>query len=188
MQEPSTRSRRPHRVRRLLLLAAITGAVVASDQASKRWAEQHARYRSVELMPGIMLRCVRNPGGAWGIFASVREEVRRPFLVAISLLAIAVILVSHSRTREQHGFVRLAFALVFGGATGNLVDRAAHGYVVDFVDISAPLFGRVRHWPTFNVADIAITLGLVLLATMLLWPRSTARVRAVTDGAPPSPR
>jgi signal peptidase II len=73
--------------------------------------------------------------------------------------------------------VRAALPLVLGGALGNLVDRLAHGYVIDFIDVHVSLLGREYHWPTFNVADAAITVGVALLALDLV-PRRPAPAAA----------
>jgi signal peptidase II len=83
----------------------------------------------------------------------------------VSVAALGIL--SYLFTRAQNTAARLGVALVAGGALGNLADRVRHGYVVDFIDVSAVVRGVERHWPTFNVADVAIVagVGLMLLAT-----------------------
>lgn len=157
-------------VRRLVLLVAVCAFVVLTDQVTKRAVEGSVRGRTVHVMPGFDLRYARNPGAAWGLLANVSETYRRPFFVGVSLLAMAFIVFTYSRAAFEQRRLRLALALILGGAIGNFIDRLAYGYVVDFVDWHARLFGRMRHWPTFNVADAGITVGVLLLA-LDLFPR-----------------
>lgn len=168
-------------LRRLVLLVAVTAVVVVADQATKRIVERTVRGRTVHVMPGFDLRYARNPGAAWGLFANVSETYRRPFFVSVSILAMAFIVFTYTRAGLDQRRLRLALALVFGGAVGNFIDRLALGYVVDFVDWHARLFGRVRHWPTFNIADAGITVGVLLLA-LDLFPR---RARVTPPAAEP---
>jgi signal peptidase II len=170
---PEAAPARPRGLRRYLLLILVVAAVVADDQATKQYVERHLRGHTVAVLPGFDVRYTRNPGAAWGLLANTREQVRRPFFIGVSLLAMLFILAIYRRTAEDQRRLRLALALVFGGAAGNFIDRTASGYVIDFVDWHAHVFGRAHHWPTFNVADAAITLGVVLIA-LELWPRRAA--------------
>ena len=107
-------------------------------------------------------RYVENPGAAWGLFGSLPEGFRRPFFHLVSLAALGFILVMFRRLKPEQGMERLALALVAGGALGNFVDRLLRGYVIDFID----WHWRNRpgmHWPTFNVADAAICVGVALM-------------------------
>jgi signal peptidase II len=158
------------RLRRWILLLAVSAAVVVADQATKRLVDSRLRGRTVKVMPGFDLRYARNPGAAWGLLADVSEQYRRPFFVGVSILAMSFIVFTFSRAAREQWRLRLALALILGGAIGNFIDRMAYGYVVDFVDWHARLFGRMRHWPTFNIADAGITVGVVLLA-LDLFPR-----------------
>jgi signal peptidase II len=107
-------------------------------------------------------RYVENPGAAWGLFGNLPESARRPFFHVVSLVALGFILYMYLKLEPgQHG-VRWALALVTGGALGNFVDRLVRGYVIDFIDWhwrNQP----GMHWPTFNVADAAICVGVGLL-------------------------
>jgi lipoprotein signal peptidase len=163
--------------RRVALLVAVSALVIVADQATKRVVEQSIRGRTVRVMPGFDLRYARNPGAAWGLLADVRERYRRPFFIGVSVLAMAFIVFTYSRASQEQRRLRLALALILGGAIGNFIDRMAYGYVVDFVDWHARLFGRVRHWPTFNIADAGITVGVLLLA-LDIFPRRTRREAA----------
>ena len=118
----------------------------------------------------LSLTLVLNPGLAFGLLASVPAEWR--WVVALLSVGALVILVQVAlrvlpRGRwPDHG----AIGLIFGGAVGNLIDRARFGAVVDFVDV----YYRGWHWPAFNVADSAITVGVTLLAIRLLGDRASA--------------
>ena len=69
--------------------------------------------------------------------------------------------------RAENRVVAVAIGAIAGGAVGNVIDRIRFGWVVDFIDVSMRWGGREHHWPTFNVADIAITLGVVILVLIL---------------------
>ena len=102
---------------------------------------------------------VRNSGAAFGLFASVDSSLKAVILNAVAVLVFLV--VSGYALRTPHRSVRLqvGFALILGGAVGNLLDRVRFGYVVDFLDFSV----GGHHWPAFNVADSAICIGVGLL-------------------------
>lgn len=123
------------------------------------------RYRSprpgVDVIPGFLrLRYVENPGAAWGLFGDMDEGARGPFFFVVSALALAFLTIVYLRTRPQERRGRAALALILGGAVGNVLDRAVLGSVVDFIELHVQ--DRVR-WPTFNVADVAISAGVLLL-------------------------
>jgi signal peptidase II len=102
---------------------------------------------------------VRNSGAAFGLFASVDSSLKAIILNTVAILVFLV--VSGYALRTPHRSVRLqvGFALILGGAVGNLLDRVRFGYVVDFLDFSI----AGHHWPAFNVADSAICIGVGLL-------------------------
>lgn len=106
----------------------------------------------------LNLRVVGNAGGAGGWLAGLDPSVRGPLLIAVGLLAVVVVLLFY---RRAGGLPVLATGLVaiLGGALGNLLDRIRFGYVVDFIDI----YTEQGHWPTFNIADVAIALGVALM-------------------------
>jgi signal peptidase II len=151
---------RPRRVRRLVPLLLLTGLVtglVGCDHATKHLAAARLAGRAaVTVVDGaVSLRYVENRDSAFGLLHRLTPDVRRPLLVAASLLATAGILALWWSRRRAGGLAHLAFALVLAGGVGNLVDRALRGYVVDFV--------HVRYWPVFNVADAYLVVGLGLL-------------------------
>lgn len=106
---------------------------------------------TLPLVPNIFhLTYVRNPGAAFGFFAH-----KTTFFIGISLLVIFLIILGSSLLETRYFLLRLALALQLGGALGNFSDRLRTGYVVDFLDF--------RIWPVFNLADVALVLGIVLL-------------------------
>lgn len=150
------------------MIVAIGAAVLVLDQLTKLWALRALRPGApVHVIDGFLaLTLVMNPGLAFGMLAGVPEGWR--WLVGIlSLGALALLAVIAVRFLPEAGrWGRLAVALVFGGAIGNLIDRVRFGAVVDFVDVYVGAY----HWPAFNVADSAISVGVALLALRMLRP------------------
>jgi signal peptidase II len=150
---------------RLTSVAAIALAIFATDQLTKHWAlAALSPTRPVPVVPGLIdFALVFNTGVAFGFFARLPPEWR--WLVTLFSLAALVLLCSVALRivpgRSWTG--RVALGLVFGGAGGNLLDRWRMGAVVDFIDVH----WRGYHWPAFNAADSAITVGVVLLAAGL---------------------
>lgn len=156
---------------RWLLLVIVVVAMAGLDQVSKAWAHGDLvraggtvkLYGAGQFLAAFTY--VRNPGAAWGLLARADESFRRPFFLVVSLLAIALICYLYARLHRVQRAAMLALALVLAGATGNFIDRLRYGFVVDFIDLR---YGHLR-WPTFNVADIAISVGVgLLLLDMLL--------------------
>jgi signal peptidase II len=148
----------------VLLIAAI---VVIIDQATKAMVlARLAPGVPIPLVDGLLaLTLVFNPGLAFGLLAGL-PVAWRWLVVVLSLGALAMLARVAMRILTPGGVLdRLAVGLVFGGAVGNLVDRARFGAVVDFVD----LHYRGWHWPAFNAADSAITIGVTLLALRLFF-------------------
>lgn len=152
-------------MRHIIFLVVFAAVVTLLDQATKRIAEEKlVRGSVVHVMPGFDLRLTRNPGAAWGFLADVRETYRKPFFIAISLATMAFLVALYAAGGGASLRQRVALPLVLGGALGNFIDRMLHGAVTDFIDWHAQIGGKLRHWPTFNVADAAITVGVLLLA------------------------
>ncbi|GAB4272802.1 MAG: signal peptidase II [Deferrisomatales bacterium] len=151
------------------LFAGVAGAVVALDQATKAWVHTtFALHESRPVVEGVFhLTYVRNPGAAFGLFAGHAEAFRRPFFLLVTAVALAVILGVVRRLPPDRPWTLAALSLVFGGAVGNLIDRLRWGEVVDFLDV----FWKTHHWPAFNVADSAITVGMTALIAMELLGR-----------------
>jgi signal peptidase II len=154
---------------RVLLLAAV---LIVVDQLTKAVALTHlVPGVPVELAGWLSLTLVMNPGLAFGLLAGVPPSWRW-VVAALSLVALVVLARVALRILPTDGWPgQVAVGLIFGGAVGNLIDRVRWGAVVDFVDAH----WRGYHWPAFNVADSAITVGVTLLAFRLVFqpPPST---------------
>jgi signal peptidase II len=116
----------------------------------------------IEVMPGLALTHVHNPGIAFSLFADGGPLTRVVLHLVIftSVVIIAAMLVRHAHNSRLAG---IAFGLILGGALGNLIDRILYGWVVDFIHVWARMGDRTLSWPDFNVADAAISCGAVLL-------------------------
>ncbi|BDG09733.1 signal peptidase II [Anaeromyxobacter paludicola] len=112
--------------------------------------------------PVWRMNYVENPGAAWGLFRGLSDGVRNAFFTVVSLGAVAFILHYYRRLREEQRYLQLAMSLVLAGAVGNFIDRIARRYVIDFVEWYWWNRPDIR-WPTFNVADSLIVVGVALL-------------------------
>jgi signal peptidase II len=158
----------------MALAVATALAVLILDQLTKLLAvERLAPGVPVSVVDGFFsLTLVMNPGLAFGML-SATPTAWRWVVASLSMGALAVLTVIGARLLPSGGrLTRLALGLIFGGAVGNLIDRGRFGAVTDFLDF----YWQSYHWPAFNVADSAISVGVALLALRMLWP-----------GAPPSP-
>ena len=151
------------RLRAFYALLAI--AVLVFDQAAKRWAVAALQGRpDLDLVDGLArLSYAENPGIAFSLFNSGAPATRW-LLALVSTTAVAIVATFIARTSPRAVRLQVTLALLLGGIAGNLVDRVALGRVVDFIEVYDGSF----HWPTFNVADSAITVGAFLLAVELL--------------------
>jgi signal peptidase II len=173
--------------------AAIAVLSSITDLASKEWATwvltrfdvtRHAQ-RTIDVVPGWFdLRYAQNPGGAWSMLRSLPELYRRPFFLFVSAAASVFITSVYSRIDPSDRAMRWGLPLALGGAIGNLVDRMRHGYVVDFLHAYANLPKRSYHWPTFNVADVWIFVGVALMGYSMLF--GVARRQAEALAARPA--
>ncbi|ABF86672.1 signal peptidase II [Myxococcus xanthus DK 1622] len=156
-------------------LARVTG-FVTEQNLDNRPPPEDGSYRVLRPYRFIEdywhFRYVENPGAAWGIFGDMPEGVRRLFFLVVSLAAMGFIFVMYRRTPMEQRLARVALALVTGGALGNFVDRLLRGYVIDFIDWHWRNQPGMR-WPTFNVADVAISVGVgLMLLDSLRAPKS----------------
>lgn len=141
-------------MRRALWLSA---AVIALDQLTK-WAalKYLARHAELTILPFINLTLVYNRGAAFG-FLSEAGGWQNAFFIAVAVIASVVIAYLLYRTEPGDHIAGGGLALILGGAIGNVIDRVMHGHVIDFIDI----YYRSWHWPAFNIADSAITIGAI---------------------------
>ncbi len=135
--------------------------VVVLDQLTKALVlDRMTLHESISVIDGFFaLTYVRNTGAAFGILAGHSAAFRVPALLAVATLALAVLLWFVRTVALDRRWVIAACGGVLGGAVGNMIDRAAYGEVIDFLD----LYVGAYHWPAFNVADMAITIGVVVL-------------------------
>jgi signal peptidase II len=135
-----------------------------------RWSKSMIRTRfdlneSLPIIDGVFnITYVRNTGVAFGIFSSMNSPLKAILLSLFSAAAVVFVVVFSLRSSPTNRWLQLALALIFAGALGNLYDRISYGYVVDFLQV----FIRNYEWPSFNVADSAISCGVFLLAIEIL--------------------
>jgi signal peptidase II len=147
-------------------VSLIALGIVVLDQVTKVVVlERLAPGERVDVVDGLVaLTLVMNPGLAFGLLANL-PAAWRWIVVALSVVALIVLARVAVRVLPGGGWVDIAaIAMIFGGAVGNLIDRARFGAVVDFIDV----YYGTWHWPAFNVADSAITIGVLFLALRLL--------------------
>jgi signal peptidase II len=156
--------------KKLKLLALVSGSVLLLDLITKALVLARLPLgKSVPVIPGFFdITHVHNPGGAFGFLAGMSAEVRGWLFIAVALLAAALIVYFYWQTTPGQRLLAFGLALVFGGAVGNLVDRIRFGVVVDFLDV----YVGELHWPAFNVADSAITIGMLIFAFHLLFQKN----------------
>ena len=164
-----------------LAVGRLTSAFGNADFGEKfsifLWQQHPARSEAVEVVRDFWhFRYVENPGAAWGFLAGADSPWRTPFFLILSVVAMVFIVLYYRKTTLQQQILRLALALVFGGAIGNFLDRVRLGYVIDFIDWH---WYDKATWPTFNIADSAISVGVALmLLDMLLQKPEGAKVGA----------
>ena len=148
----------------------LAGVVVLLDRITKIWIESRVSFQeTIPVIPGFFqIIHTRNRGMAFGLFSEGSSGFRTVLLVGVALvvlLLVAGLIWKLPRRAPAHEkFTAAALGLILGGAVGNLYDRVLRGSVTDFLDVHA---GDL-HWPAFNVADSAITIGAVLVALDLL--------------------
>lgn len=154
-------------MRKLASWYALAALVVVLDQLTKYWVSASFGYAEVRAVTGFFnLVLTYNKGAAFSFLAAA-SGWQRGFFIGIALVAMVVIGVLLARHAGDKLFC-LSLALILGGAIGNVLDRIALGYVVDFLDF----YVGGWHWPAFNLADSAITAGAVLLVVDSLRPRA----------------
>ncbi len=154
----------------LRVLFAIVVGVVLVDQVTKAMLLQSLPTMGsvIAVIPGFFdIVHVRNPGGAFGMFAGKSPALRAFFFLAISGIAAVLMTVFYIQVPQRFRWLRAGLALVIGGAVGNLIDRIRFGEVIDFID----LYVGQWHWPAFNVADSAITVGMGIVVLHVLTNR-----------------
>lgn len=147
--------------------------VLLLDQVTKIVIERATQTGEIRaIIPGLLnLVHTRNTGMAFSLFAETDPAIVRPLLIAFSVVTIGMVIWFLHSSHSSSGATMWGLSFVLGGALGNLADRILHGSVFDFVDAHV----GVHHWPAFNLADSAITVGAALVIWELLFARE-ARV------------
>lgn len=186
-----------------LFLGVVAAISLFADISTKVWAEIVLNERGFEPIAvignNVNITLAYNQGGAWGLFSDANKMIRLPFFLSVSVFAIFFIVSLYSRLHPSQRALKWGLPMVLGGALGNLSDRITRSQVIDFIDYRADWVMSVNsfigqyvsswavtdHWPTFNVADIAICVGVGLMAVDMLTHRGGAKPQAPPE-APPS--
>jgi signal peptidase II len=148
------------------LALIISSTVLILDQITKALVHNlMPLYHSIEIVPNFVhLTYIRNTGAAFGFLAGSRSTLRMAFFLLVSIVAIACIIYLLKNLRPHRNIPTVSLSLILGGAIGNLIDRLRMGEVIDFID----LHWHRLHWPAFNVADSAISIGVILLFIQMI--------------------
>jgi signal peptidase II len=157
---------------RHVILALVSLGTVILDQVSKAYIMQTMRlHESIPVVPSFFsLTYIRNPGTAFGILASSSNGFRLLFFGFTSLFALVLLGTIFFRLRQDDLVGQLSIAAILGGAVGNLLDRLRYGEVIDFLDFYIDIY----HWPAFNVADAAISVGVCFLIVHFAFEKKEA--------------
>jgi signal peptidase II len=175
-----------------VILYSLVAVIVLLDQITKYVVKSTMHlYQSIEVIGNFLrLTYIENPGMAFGI-----QFENKFWFTVLSVLAAAIVVIYLVRMANERFVFRFSLALILGGAIGNLIDRLLYGRVVDFVDveffdISLPAFNflvfefpgyDMTRWPVFNVADSAVTCGMILLTWMIFTQKSQVNQEAVPE-------
>jgi signal peptidase II len=167
---------------RYLLLALIALTVIILDQATKSWVTQSMRlHESIPVIPNLFsFTYIRNPGAAFGLLAGSSNAFRTVFFGVTSLFALALLGTILVRLPRKDWVGQVSIAGILGGAIGNLIDRLRFGEVIDFLDV----YVEAYHWPAFNVADSAISVGVVCLIIHFAFERKDTALPAAETPPP----
>ncbi len=173
-------------------LVSVSTLALLLDQLSKIWIRANIPYRrTLDVIPGLFrLVHVENEGAAWGILADATYRI--PFFIVATLIAFVVIGVYFSRIPKGQNQLAIAMSLILGGAMGNFIDRMVFKAVTDFLEfyIQADPYKswlistfRSNRWPAFNIADMAIVFGLLIVMydMLVLEPRRLQAAEATDD-------
>ena len=141
----------------------IFSLIIIVDQLAKlaiQYIFDGNPFKTIQVIKGFcVLRYVENKGAVWGIFSQSDSLVIPKVITALSFIALVVVIYFFLKLESKCALELTSMSFIIGGAIGNIIDRLYQGYVVDFLDV----FIKSHHWPTFNVADSFISIGVVLL-------------------------
>jgi len=153
----------------LLIFFLGAAVIIALDQITKSAiTSRFVLHESYPVIDGLFnLVYVLNPGAAFGFLADASKTFRYIFFIGISVVALLLIVYYLVKSNPRNLMLAGSLTLIFGGAVGNLIDRIRFGAVVDFLDV----YVGSAHWPAFNVADSAITIGAILMICEMILNR-----------------
>lgn len=141
----------------------IFSLIIIADQASKLMIQSIFKsdpYKVITVIRDFFdLRYVENRGAVWGFFAHTTSDIIPKAITILNILALLVVLYFFLRIQSTCVLELTSLSFVIGGALGNVIDRVYQGYVVDFLDV----YIKSHHWPTFNISDSFISIGVFLL-------------------------
>lgn len=156
-------------IRRYAVLGVVVLSIIVVDQMTKAYIDASMYlHESIPVIPGYFnLTYIRNPGAAFGIMGTTSSGFRLVFFFLTSILAMGLLITIFLRLDPRDWWGQLTIASIFGGAIGNFIDRLQYGEVIDFLD----LYINGYHWPAFNVADSAISVGVVSLLLLFAFEK-----------------
>jgi signal peptidase II len=163
---------------RYRLLLFVGFGLVLLDQAIKWIIQTHLLiHESIHITSFFNITHVRNKGAAFGLFSSAPDGFRELFFAVISLIAIAVVIILFVKTDQRQTMRCVSLSFILSGAVGNLIDRLRIKEVIDFIDVHVGSY----HWPAFNVADSAITVGVIILALQIFFEEKGVKNRPANN-------
>ena len=152
--------------RNYLLFVLTALVIIVLDQITKVYIDTHMTlHESIPVIQGFFnITYVRNPGAAFGFLADASPLARALFLIGVSIFASCLIVYYVVKMKTEDILLTYGMSLIMGGAVGNLIDRIRLGEVIDFLDVYVSTY----HWPAFNVADSAVTVGAMILFYKLI--------------------
>jgi signal peptidase II len=162
--------------RKLITFALVSAGVILIDQVTK-WVIKTTMelHQTIEVLGDFFtISYILNSGIAFGLFDDSASAIKRPLLIIISIIALAIIVYIFFSLPKKVKMSGLAMGLISGGAIGNMIDRVAKGMVVDFLDFDFPnitirfLNIHMTRWPTFNVADMCVLVGIAMLLVIII--------------------
>jgi signal peptidase II len=156
-------------MRRYGVLGVVVLTIIVVDQVTKAFIDGSMYlHQSISIIPGYFnLTYIRNPGAAFGIMGTTSSGFRLIFFFLTSILAMGLLITIFLRMDPRDWWGQLTIASIFGGAIGNFIDRLQYGEVIDFLDF----YINGYHWPAFNVADSAISVGVVSLLLLFAFEK-----------------
>lgn len=164
--------------RKFKYMMLIVPISVFLDQITKHWAKSLRLEPPIKVIDNFFnLIYVENKGAAWGIGSKIPDDYRVLVFAAISVLALGMIGYFFSKIKEDETMLIISLNFIFGGAIGNFIDRMAYSSVIDFIDWHY----YDAHWPTFNIADVFISIGVGILLLEMIFGKSELSLFAAQE-------